>query len=103
MLFDERVTPARSSKDSSLVSYRAVMGLTITVNPSQWVKWRFFDFISLGNSSLLLSIGDVSYKDSEICKSMHNLNRMVWQLAPDNFFATMFYARVTLPQVKCTM
>jgi serine phosphatase RsbU (regulator of sigma subunit) len=76
----------------------------------------FFDFISLGNSSLLLSIGDVSGKgipsamimaavqgslralessmDFELCKLMHNLNRMVWQLAPDYFFATMFCARV---------
>ena len=76
----------------------------------------FFDFISIGNSSLLLSIGDVSgrgipsalimaavqgslralesYMDFELCKLMHNLNRIVWQLAPDNFFATMFCARV---------
>jgi sigma-B regulation protein RsbU (phosphoserine phosphatase) len=76
----------------------------------------FFDFIPVGESSLLLSIGDVSGKgvasaiimaavqgslralescmDCEICKLVHNLNRMVWQLAPDNFFATMFCARV---------
>ncbi len=76
----------------------------------------FFDFIPVGESSLLLSIGDVSGKgvasaiimaavqgslralescmDFKICKLMHNLNRMVWQLAPDNFFATMFCARV---------
>jgi sigma-B regulation protein RsbU (phosphoserine phosphatase) len=76
----------------------------------------FFDFISVGNSSLLLSIGDVSgkgipsalimaavqgslralelYMDFELGQLMHNLNRMVWQLAPDNFFATMFCARV---------
>jgi hypothetical protein len=76
----------------------------------------FFDFISVGNSSLLLSIGDVSGKgvpsamimaavqgslralessvDFELCKLMHHLNRMIWQLAPDNFFATMFCARI---------
>ena len=76
----------------------------------------FFDFISTGNSSLLLSIGDVSGKgvpsalimaalqgsfraleshmDFELGELMHNLNRMVWQLAPDNFFASMFCARV---------
>jgi sigma-B regulation protein RsbU (phosphoserine phosphatase) len=76
----------------------------------------FFDFISVGNSSLLLSIGDVSGKGIpsamimaavqgslralessvgfELCRLMHKLNRMVWQLAPDNFFATMFCARI---------
>jgi hypothetical protein len=76
----------------------------------------FFGFIPLGNSSLLLSIGDVSGKGVpsamimaalqgslralessvgfEICKVMQNLNRMVWQLAPDNFFASMFCARI---------
>jgi serine phosphatase RsbU (regulator of sigma subunit) len=76
----------------------------------------FFDFIAAENSSLLLSIGDVSGKgvpsalimaavqgslralvshmDFELCKLMHNLNRMVWELAPDNFFASMFCARV---------
>jgi serine phosphatase RsbU (regulator of sigma subunit) len=75
----------------------------------------FFDFITVG-SSLLLSIGDVSGKgipsaiimaavqgslralvsstDFELDQLMHNLNRMVCQLAPDNFFATMFCARV---------
>jgi hypothetical protein len=80
----------------------------------------FFDFISVGNSSLLLSIGDVSGKgvpsamimaavqgslralelsvDFDLCKLMHNLNRMVWQLAPDNFFATMFCARVDVDE-----
>ena len=76
----------------------------------------FFDFIKVGDSSLLFSIGDVfgkgipsalimapvqgslraleSYMDFELGRLMHNLNRMVWQLAPDNFFATMFCARV---------
>ena len=76
----------------------------------------FFDFITVGNSSLLLSIGDVSgkgmpsalimaavqgslralafYMDFELGQLMDNLNRMVWQLAPDNFFASMFCARV---------
>jgi hypothetical protein len=76
----------------------------------------FFDFIPVGESSLLLSIGDVSGKglasaiimaavqgslralescmDFEISKLLHNLNRMIWQLAPDNVFATMFCARI---------
>jgi sigma-B regulation protein RsbU (phosphoserine phosphatase) len=84
--------------------------------PVREVGGDFFDFISVGNCSLLLSIGDVSGKgvpsaiimaavqgslralessvDFELCKLMYNLNRMVWQLAPDNFFATMFCARV---------
>jgi serine phosphatase RsbU (regulator of sigma subunit) len=35
-----------------------------------------------------------SHMDFELGKLMHNLNRMVWQLSPDNFFATMFCARV---------
>ncbi len=35
-----------------------------------------------------------SHMDFELGKLMDNLNRMVWQLAPDNFFATMFCARV---------
>jgi hypothetical protein len=76
----------------------------------------FFDFIRISESSLLLSIGDVSGKgvssaimmaavqgslralgscmDFDICALMHNLNRMLWELAPDNFFATMFCARI---------
>lgn len=84
--------------------------------PAGEVGGDFFDFIKAGDSSLLLSIGDVSGKgmpaalimaavqgslraleshmDFELGKLMHNLNRMVWQLAPDNFFATMFCARV---------
>lgn len=76
----------------------------------------FFDFIRVGESSLLLSLGDVSGKgiasamimaaiqgslrtlqscmNFEIRKLMQNLNRMVWRFAPDNFFATMFCARI---------
>jgi hypothetical protein len=84
--------------------------------PVDEVGGDFFDFITAGNSSLLLSIGDVSgkgipsalimaavqgslrafvsYMDFELCKLVYNLNRMVWQLVPDNFFATMFCAHV---------
>jgi sigma-B regulation protein RsbU (phosphoserine phosphatase) len=76
----------------------------------------FFDFLKNGNSSLVLSIGDVSGKgipsalvmaavqgsfralesdmDFDLVRLMHNLNRMVWQLTPDAFFATMFCAIV---------
>lgn len=70
----------------------------------------------LAISSLLLSIGDVSGKgvpsaiimaavqgslralnscaEFDIRKLMQNLDRMIWELAPDNFFATMFCARI---------
>ncbi len=76
----------------------------------------FFDFIQTGDSSLLFSIGGVSAKgvapaiimaavqgflralgsrmDFDIRKQVHNLNRLVWQLAPENFFVTMFCARL---------
>jgi phosphoserine phosphatase RsbU/P len=76
----------------------------------------FFDFTVPDSSSLLLSIGDVSGKGvpaaivmaglqasvralglgprNEICALVRDLNRMVCRLSPDNFYATMFYARI---------
>jgi phosphoserine phosphatase RsbU/P len=76
----------------------------------------FFDFIPGARSSLLLSIGDVAgkgvpaaiimaaiqgcarglglRKKINLSKLVRDLNRVVWQLSPDNVYATMFYARV---------
>ncbi|MDP8990451.1 MAG: PP2C family protein-serine/threonine phosphatase, partial [Acidobacteriota bacterium] len=76
----------------------------------------FFDFASVDQTSLLVSIGDVSGKGvpaaiimagvqaslralglnhrGRISDLIENLNRMVWQLSPDNFYATLFYARI---------
>ena len=76
----------------------------------------FFDFIAADSSSLLLSIGDVSGKGvpaaiimaglqaslralslsgaQRVSSLVRDLNRMVWQVAPDNFFVTLFCARI---------
>ncbi len=75
----------------------------------------FFDFSAVDNTSLLLTIGDVSGKgvpaaivmagalaslralgaghDGRLSDLMSDLNRMIWQISPDNFYATMFHAR----------
>ncbi len=75
----------------------------------------FFDFAAVDNTSLLLTIGDVSGKgvpaaivmagalaslralgaghDGRLSDLICNLNRMIWQVSPDNFYATMFHAR----------
>ncbi|MDP9113320.1 MAG: SpoIIE family protein phosphatase [Acidobacteriota bacterium] len=76
----------------------------------------FFDFAPVDQTSLLVSIGDVSGKGvpaaiimagvqaslralglnhrGRISELIGNLNQMVWQLSPDNFYATLFCARI---------
>jgi sigma-B regulation protein RsbU (phosphoserine phosphatase) len=76
----------------------------------------FFNFIPTGESSLFVSIGSVGGKgtpsaimmaalqgslrplasclDCDIRRLVHTSNRMVWELAPDNLFVTMFCARI---------
>ncbi len=76
----------------------------------------FFDFVAPEPSSLLLSVGDVSTRGissaiimaglqaslrafglsnrGRISSLVHDLNRMVCDLSPDDFYATMFSARI---------
>jgi phosphoserine phosphatase RsbU/P len=76
----------------------------------------FFDFIASASSSLLFSVGAVSSKSIpaaivtaglqaslralghsgrlDIAALLGELNHLVWQVSPDNFFATMFCARI---------
>jgi sigma-B regulation protein RsbU (phosphoserine phosphatase) len=74
----------------------------------------FFDFSAAGGSSLFLSIGDISERGvpaalviagllasvrtlgvsrrGRLSDLVRELNRMVWEVSPDNIYATMFYA-----------
>jgi hypothetical protein len=74
----------------------------------------FFDFSTAGGSSLFLSIGDISERGvpaalviagllasvralgvsrrGRLSDLVRDLNRMVWEVSPDNIYATMFYA-----------
>jgi len=76
----------------------------------------FFDFIASESSSLLLSVGNVSGKSIpgaiiaaglqaslralghggrlDVAALLGELNHLVWRVSPDDFFATMFCARV---------
>jgi len=76
----------------------------------------FFDFVAPDRSSLLLSVGDVSTRSipsaiimaglqaslrafglrgrGRVSSLVRDLNRMVCDLSPDDFYATMFYARI---------
>jgi len=84
--------------------------------PAGEVGGDFFDFVAPEPSSLLLSVGDVSGKglpsamvmaglqaslrslrrqrEGSMSTVMRDLNRSMWEVSPDNFFITMFYARI---------
>jgi sigma-B regulation protein RsbU (phosphoserine phosphatase) len=76
----------------------------------------FFDFIPLGNQALVASVGDVSGSGvsaailmsgvqsilrgltadghGNISAIVQELNRAVYEISPDTFFPTLFYARI---------
>ena len=84
--------------------------------PASEVGGDFFDFLPANDGSLLISIGDVTGKgvpaalimaglqasarilarsrDFNLSGVLHELNRMLWDMSPENMFATMFYARI---------
>ncbi|MEO8662276.1 MAG: PP2C family protein-serine/threonine phosphatase [Bryobacteraceae bacterium] len=115
----EEMASAREVQDRLFPSAMpAVKGLDYygECHPTDEVGGDLFDFVPAGNSSLLVSIGDVSGKGvpaalimagiqatlrvlssiagGRISNLMQDLNRMVWRLCPERFYATLFYARV---------
>ncbi|SPE34883.1 Serine phosphatase (fragment) [Candidatus Sulfopaludibacter sp. SbA3] len=84
--------------------------------PAAGVGGDFFDFVAQGPGGLVVSVGDVSGhgiaaailmsgmqallrglssgQTYEIARVVGELNRTVYDVSPDNFFATLFYAKV---------
>lgn len=84
--------------------------------PARELGGDFFDFVAVGDNSLAVSVGDVSghgigsallmsgiqayarglttekHADAKLVVS--ELNRISYEISPDNFFATMFYAHI---------
>ncbi len=84
--------------------------------PARELGGDFFDFIAVDNNSLAVSVGDVSghgissallmsgiqayaraltvEKHADAKAIVSELNRISYEISPDNFFATLFYARI---------
>jgi sigma-B regulation protein RsbU (phosphoserine phosphatase) len=85
-------------------------------HPAGKVGGDFFDFIQDGPRGLVISVGEVSGQGiaaailmsgiqsllhglsralpCDLVKVVRDLNRTVYEVSPDNFFTTLFYARV---------